>query len=81
MAKKDSEIIRGFQLMAAYHHNGTFNNISYHSLSKTTDFTDDKKADWDVLQESDWRVRGASCLPISMDALRDTSLGLTHEPV
>ena len=24
-SKKDSELIRGFQLMAAYHHDGSFN--------------------------------------------------------
>jgi hypothetical protein len=57
MAKKDSEIIRGFQLMAAYHHNGTFNNTSYHSLSKTTKYADENKKSWDVLKESDWEER------------------------
>ena len=56
-SKKDSNLIRGFQLMAAYHHDGSFNNDSYHKLSRTTKFTKTAHANWDLLIKSDWRSR------------------------
>ena len=57
MAKKDFSSIRGFQLMAAYHHKGTFNNVSYHDLSRATAFTEEGKTEWDFLTDEDWRQR------------------------
>ena len=57
MPRKDFGSIRGFQLMAAYHHKGVFNKVSYHDLSREKAFTEAEKSGWDFLTEEHWRQR------------------------